>query len=662
MYTEVPNIKDTQLEISGKVYNFEGKAPLGFVGQIVDYYITREEYVEGKITAIEPVSDNVVYDFSGSQVTKVSSSEIEFDDNGKIKVKLSDATRYIVNNRLDLKYKMSYNNINNDTIFRTVDNDGDGVAELVYIYEYVNCVVERVYSENNTIVLQDGYTLGKDKNIQLDSDKIYFEIYDSKGNLTDISAITENAVLSIARSVKKDSIRLVVCYDTATGDVISKSDDEVVIGNTAYFCAETIKADELKIGAHVNVYLNFLGKIAYFEEIESENVYAYVYTYNSPSGFGNYKVKLLMPTLISVKTVEGATDALTGEVSTSQSLFVRNSDVVVYEAEEKIIFNGKRTKTGLVLPSVLDKPVAYSVNENGRIYKIDSLNAVDDIDIVINEALPSKSTNLYNKVYNGKELVFGKGKGEPIGIQKDYTMAFCVPKYTEDGQIKSNLNEDDLKVMVELKTGVGYEVNGYEQDENTLISEVLVIQQIMQSGQAGMVSLSSDVALVLKSFKKIDDDGNEVLAVKMLADGEERTYIVSSLVPDQGDFERLSKGDLIAYSLDGFDRLNAVDTLRRIDEYYDVNSTNKVCGEIKGIEYNRISNSKARWVHRVDVGFKNEDATVKTLEILAKSVAPIFVVETENKMRVGSMEDMQVGDRIYAAMNGDTIRAIVIKR
>ncbi len=662
LYSEIPNLKDTQLEISGKVYDFEGKAPLGFVGQVVDYYITINDYEEGKITAIEPVSDNVVYDFTGYQVIKASSSEIEFENNGKITVKLDEATRYIYNNRIDMGYKMSYNNVNDNTVIRTVDNNDDGVAEVVYVYEYANCVVEKVYTQNNMVVLKDGYTFGKVKNIQLDSEKIYFEIYDSKGKLTEISAITENAVVSIAQSKNKESIRIVVCSDTATGDIISKGEDEVVVGNTTYFCAETVELNDLKVGSQVNIYLNFLGKIVYFEEIESENVYAYVYTYSTPSGLGNYKVKLLMPTLISVKTVEGETNDLTGEVSTSQSLFVRNSDVVVYEAEAKIIFNGTRINAAQVLPAVLDKPVAYAINENGRLYKIDTLSGVDDIEILMNEALPKQSTNLYNKVYNGKELVFGGGRGEAFGIQKDHTMAFCVPKYTEDGQTKDNIDEDDLKVMVELKTGVGYEANGYEQDEDTLIADVLVIQQIMQSGQAGMVNLSSDVALVLKVFRKIDDDGNEVLAVKMLTDGAEKTMIVSSLVSNQRDFERLNKGDLIAYSLDGFDQLNAVEVLRGINQYYESDSTNSVCADIKNIEYNKISNSKIRWVHNVYVGYENEDSVVKTLEILAKSPAPIFVIESENEMRVGSVDDLQIGDKIFTALNSGKVRAIVINR
>ena len=663
MYSEVPNMKKSQIEIEGKVYNCIGAAPLGLVGQTVDYYITREDYEDGKITAIEPTKKNIVYDFEGMHVKKASSSEIVFCINDvRNTVKLDGNTRYIYNNRMELNYTMSYNNINDNVVIRTVDNDADGTAELVFVYEYVNCVAETVYADNNTIVFKNGYTFGGETNIQLDEDKIYYEIYDADGNLTDFSAVTEGAVLSIARSPVKDCIRIVVCTDRTEGTMISKSDNEIVIGNTTYPCAETINPDKINIGSQVTVYLNFLGKAVYYSETEAENVYAYVYAYNTASGLGNYKVKLLLPAPISVKKIEGTTDEMSGEVSTSQALYVRNSDVVVYEAEEKIVYNGVKTKVGKVLSEVLESPISYAINENGRIYKIDTLDAVDDIKITVNEDEPSQSTNLYNKLYNGTELIFGGKRGGAFAIEQDHTMAFCVPKYTESGQTKDALNDDDLKVVVELKTTVGYEANGYEQDEDTLIADVLVVQQVMQSGQTGNVQESSDVGLVLRVSKSIDDEGNEGILVTTLTDGEEKNFTVSPLISNYRAFEKLNKGDLIAYTLDGFDQLNGVKVLHKVNEYIEDNDSDYVCASIKNIEYNRISNNKVRWVHNVQVGYENENSIINTLEILVRNPAPIFVIESADKIRIGDVTDLQIGDRIYAALNLDNIRAIVIYR
>lgn len=656
MYTPRENMKDTQIEIAGKLYNYDGVAPLGFVGQEVDYYITVDNYEEGVVSAISPTNKNVVYDFEGSQVTEVTSNEIEFEADAKYTVKIDSSTRYIYNNRLALNYKLS---VNDNVVLRTVDNDEDEVAELVFVYEYTNCVVDTVYASSNTIVLKDGYTLGKEKNLQLDDEEIYYEIYDAKGRLTDLSAITEDAVVSIARATDKSCIRIVVCTDTAEGDIISKSDDEVVVGNTTYLCAETIDLENIKIGANVTVYLNFLGKIVAYDESESADNYAYVYMYNKSSGLGNYKVKLLLPALISIKKVEGETDEMSGEVSTSQSLFVRNSDVVLYEAESKIIYNGKKQNAETVLAAVLENPVAYGINENGRIYKIDTLDPVDDVQIKINEVEPDKGVNLFNKTYNGTELIFGGNKGGAFAIQKEHTLAFCVPKYTKEGQTKDNLSDDDLKVIVELMNNVDYEANGYEQDEDTLIADVLVVQQIMQSGQAGAVLGTSDVGMVLKSSKKLDAEGNEVNAVTMITDDEEKTFTVSPLISNQKAFENLQMGDLIAYTLDGFDRLDGVTVLQGKDDYYNHHEADRVCGEIKDIEYNRISKNRVRWVHNVHVGYDSESTTV---DLLVRNPAPIFVMETDKKVRAGSIEDLQIGDKVFVSLNLANVRAIVIKR
>lgn len=663
IYTNTPNMKKSQIEIEGKIYNCVGAAPLGLVGQNVDFYITKEDYEDGKIVAIEPTGKNTVYDFEGSSVTKASSDEIVFEINGvKNTVKFNSGTRYIYNCRPDLSYKIRYSDINDNVVIRTVDSDSDGIAELVLIYEYANCVAESVSKDSSTITLKNGYTLGGEKNIKLDDDKIYYEIYDAYGNLTDIDAIKENAVLSIAKSTSGDCIRIVVCTDTAGGILVSKSGNEIVADNSVYECAETINPNKLKIGSQLTLYLNFLGKAVYYDETKTESKYAYVYAYNAENTFGNYKVKLLLPAPISVKKIEGETDDMSGEVSTSQALYVRNSDVAVYETEGKIIYNSVKTDAGKVLSNVMEQPVSYEVNGNGKIYKIDTLSAVDDVRITSDKANPSENTNLYNKLYNGTELIFGGKRGGAFAIEQDRTMAFCVPKYTEAGQTKADLSDDDLKVMMELKTSVGYEANGYEQDEDTLIADVLVVQQIMQSGQAGNVQESSDVGLVRKVSTGTDDDGSEILSVTMLTKDGEKKFSVSSLISNRRAFESLGSGDLIAYTLDGFDCLNGVKVLHKSDEYAEDSDSDYVCATVKNIEYNRISNNKVRWVHIVQVGFENESGIINSLEILVRNPIPIFVAEPRDEMRTGDITDLQTGDRIYAVLNLDKVRAIVIKR
>ena len=105
---------------------------------------------------------------------------------------ISPLKSWIYNNRIDLKYKLTDIKQNNNFVVRTVDNDEDDIAEVVFVYEYKDCIVEKVYEETGVITLKNGFTLNGSRNITLDEEKITFEIYDAKGAKKAISDIAED--------------------------------------------------------------------------------------------------------------------------------------------------------------------------------------------------------------------------------------------------------------------------------------------------------------------------------------------------------------------------------------------------------------------------------------------------------------------------------------
>ncbi|MBQ2284180.1 MAG: S-layer homology domain-containing protein, partial [Clostridia bacterium] len=153
LYNPVPNLKDTQIVIEDKIYNYDGIAPTGYVGQTVEYYVSVNEYNEELIVAFAPTNKNTVNDFMGSQITKLAKEEVAFEDADGYKntVKTNYETRFIYNNRIDLKYKLTDIKQNNNFVVRTVDNDEDDIAEVVFVYEYKDCIVEKVYEETGVI-------------------------------------------------------------------------------------------------------------------------------------------------------------------------------------------------------------------------------------------------------------------------------------------------------------------------------------------------------------------------------------------------------------------------------------------------------------------------------------------------------------------------------
>jgi len=664
LYDETVNLKPSQLEIDGKVYDFDGTAPKGYVGQRVDFYVTYNNFEEGHITAVAPTNENTVCDFSGNAIDSILENEICFytSEGYKYKVQIDYTTRFIVNNRFVPEYNVSKElKADENVIVRAIDNNADELTDVVFVFDYTDCIIKSVSADTLTLTFEDGFKYGTLKNLKLDENKMNWEIYDEKGKEISFESIQAEDVLSIAISNDNEAVRIVKSDKTVEGVVAERDGKYIVIDGTEYVLGETVINEEIKIGKRIIARINFIGVVVDFEEVEGESNYAYVYSYSAASGLGgNYKVKLLLPEYISVKKVEGLVDEMTGEAATSNALFARNKDVIIYPAEDKIVFNGSKTKAEVVFAEVLDKPVSYQLNSNGKISKIDTLDAVDNVDIVASEN-STDCVSLNSKTYNGSENLFAKTKGEPFGVQKDYTLAFCVPMYAE--QPKSTVSDDDLKVYVELSHNWAYETNGYEIDEVNSIAKVMVIQEVMLS-DAGMPVLdTSDIGLVISVSDVLSEDkATEYKAIKMLTNGGEYKYIVADARVSQSEIAKLQKNDLIQYTLDGFDRINTVKVLQKNDEYYESFVDDYYYGEVKNIEHNKISNSRARRINEVSMGYSNSDTVEGTVDLLIKNPSPVYIIEGK-EARIATLDDIQFGDMMYVSLYNTTeVRAVVIKR
>lgn len=664
LYDPVKNLKTNQLQIEGKTYTFKNNAPTGFVGQEVDFYMTTVDYQDGVVTSVMPTAKNAVYDFYGPQAEKILKNLIEVHtENAKFEIKLNSSTRYIVNNRLDVNYNITKDlDADESVVIRTIDNNEDEFADVVYIFDYTDCIVENVSKETQTITFENGFMPGATKSIKLDEEKLYWEVMEADGNILSFDELKPGDVVSVAVSKNKEAVRFVRGIAPIEGVIVSRDGDYIMIDDVEYVIGDTVKVEDITLGVKVVAYLNFAGTLVDYEEEKTEHTYGYIYSYSSNTGIsGGCKVKMLLPEYISIKQVEGEVDELSGEVAVSNSLFVRNKSVVIYPTEAKITFNGTKMKAENALAQVVDKPVSYTFNSNGNITKIDTLESVDDVDINASD-LKNECVQLNKKKYNGTENLFGGGKGNPFVIEKNHTLAFCVPLYTE--QLKSTVSDEDLTVFVELSNGLEYEANGYEIDETNEVVDVLVIQRIMNSDMAIPVVDSSKVGMVTAVSNVLSDDKSaEYKVITMITDGKEQKFTVADTRADLPVFKKLSKNDLIAYTLDGFDKINSILILQEADKYYESFVDTYSYGEVKNIEYNRVSNTRVRKVDRIEIGYSNSSVTETTAEILVRNPAPIFIIEGKNEARTGTVNDIQIGDMIYTAIyNVADIRAVVIKR
>jgi len=666
LYSFNDALRKTQLEIAGQVFDYNGVAPLGYVGVEVDFYVsTNADETYGKITSIKTRDKNVITKIDGSDVASYTSTEIKYfiDEKRTEEVNVDMSTIWIYNNDVYDGFDLSMVDFNGNTDLRVIENDEDEIADVVFVFEYEDCVVNSFNAEFYTVTFENGYYYKNEKNINLNEKetKAFIEYYDENGATTDFSAIKEGSVLSIAKSSDGLNVRVVISNKNGQGLVEMKDGEYITIGQDEYY-AGNFDIKDINIGYNYNFKLNFKGQLVYIDEILTESDYAYVYAIQSKI-LGDMKVKLIIPAVISNKTLQGEFDEITSTAASSKNLYVRNENILVYNVApkftyeywtvnsegEKVLHSERLNATTSNLNKVLEKPIKFAVDKNNRINKI---------------SMPEATTVGYRLYYNSSENIFAQSNGQPFGIN-DKTYALCIPS-------NANATTDDiLNYISELLNATTYYVDAYDVDE-TLIAPLIVTEATMISGATGSIlNYRTYSGIVTKASEVYDPEKDETgIQVTMITKGNEKTvceqtFTVSPLIKNYDSFKQISKGDYIAYSLDGFDRLDNFEMQQPFSSWYERTVTGAelthFIGTVKDIEFDRISNRAARWMDFLTVSNVNG---LQTYEIMHNSsLKPVvYIMNKDAEVRVGSMSDVSFGDTVYIFGEGANVYAIVILR
>ncbi len=666
LYTFNKSLKNTQIEISGKVFDYNGVAPLGYVGMEVEFYVSTIDNDFNKIESLRVTDKNYITEVEGINIASYNDNEIKYyvtEDTTK-KVFVDDSTIWIYNNNVNVDFKLDTVNLDGNTNLKFIDNNEDEVADVVYVFEYTDCIVESINNESETVTLKQGYFYKNEKHLcfNYDETKAYVEYYNSNGEQTDFSEIREGSVLSIAKSIDGYSVRVVVCNETAQGLLETKDSDYAVIGTCEIYAGD-FDISNMKIGFNYTYKLNFKGSLVYVDEIINSGNYGYVYGM-AEKNMGDVVVKMIIPDVTATKTIQGDYDEDNNTSTSTTNLYLKNSNILTcymapkftYEhwttdSKGNFVLRSETLKTNVEnISKFANSPIEYELDINGKIKKI---------------SLPKEGTVGYRLNYNSAENIFAKSYGQPFGIDEN-TFALCIPT-------NSDASEDDiLNYIQELKNSTTYYVDSYDVDEDTLIAGLILIETEMISGTAGNVSSYRNYSgIVVKQAEVYDKETEtEKICVTILTKGNqssicEQTFVVSPLIANADKFKTLSKGDFIAFALDGFDRLNRFELLHGIDNWYDrtdgVGGRNHFCGKVTDIDYKRISNAKGRWMDLLTVENSNG---IKTYELIHnKSLRPaVYILDSKGNAKLGDITDIGFNDTVYIFAEGVDVYSVIISR
>ncbi len=644
------NMKDTHIEVNGKLYKCNFTVPDGLVGMEVNFYIDYTDDSNGIVTSIAPSDKNTVREFSLDDVVSAESEKIEYFVNGENKesVKINEFAKFIYNDRWDMKAK--YSDVENckNGFVKLIDNDEDDIVDVVYVYEFEDAIVERVYGETKQVYFANNQLLNGSRYVSFDAeeDKTIVKIFDASGNAFAFENIAENNIISIAKSKDGQVINAVISDKIVTG-VVNELDDYSVVVDSDVF--DYVVKPDVKIGTHVDAYVNFMNKVFYVEKTKTENNYAYVLDANLKTGIsGTVKVALIMPGYISETSTESFDEE--GTSSSTKELFFRNNSKVLFELASKVKVDEATVKAEKAISLIKGKVVSYGLDANGKINKIESLD--------IFNADSSK------KAYNQNGKTFSSKATEGFGITESATMSICIPT-------NAGASDDDLLVPVKLVHGSEYSINAYDVDETSSIAGLAVINAEMRSGIAGSISpTTSDIAILKKVSNVLDENGNEVIKVHMLTKDGEKSYTVSPLMSSavHKRFMNMSKGDIFYYeTIEGTVELRNCQLIQAEDNYdvvgaYNVDQINEICvGEVSDCRYSYVSAKQNRWTDSITVNCGEGNASM-TYEVYKTGTPVIFIIDDAGNAELGKFEDIQCGNKIYVGAVYSNVKVLAVRK
>lgn len=670
------SLTDEQIEIDYKVYDTPGYVFGLSLGRRVTYYVKKNGNVGQEVVFIEEDERlNQIFTVKADDLVpnKTTTDRVYYTDvDGKEHyIKFDAVIDVLYNGRTYKGYGQLKNALPTQGYIEALDNDGDGEAEILFVYDYTNIVVESVDAYKEEITSK--YT---DDEIVYDDDVRIYKMPE-KVRLTDITNIARGDVISMMKS-KGDSVltTLYVSRESVTGKVTEfSSENGFLIDGTYYNVADGCGGATVAVGVYGTFYLDYNGEIANVVlsgENDGNASYAVVAGIGYKiGGFDNeFLVKLydqkgefvtapLSDTVkidnrrykISSGDTEKIASHLSGVAINEQKEYPLNSAYVVRyvmkDDEITFIDTGKTGNEGNL--EVLVEKTEHML----------ARNAVGVLCIKGNDEA-SYYTDYIPFVKNEVVLFVAPSDGS-LHETSDYGLTTFKENYystkndsnttiIESAAIYSLGHGDIKRADVVLLRGAGSAKSPVSQDSSKLSVVSDITQAVNDSGSS------------VKKF--YFDNSEEKLLAEEISISENGSYVGTFGVNSE-QIARIKPGDVIQYGTDSDGYINSIlivatyDAVKKelVPKYNEVNQF--------GERTNNIVVGKVTEVDAAMNGIK-VNKTVKNVQEIYLSLdsTQISVFYSDNKkVASGTVNTIAVGDYIAARVNNyfKTIELIVLK-
>jgi len=465
---------------------------------------------------------------------------------------------------------------------RLIDNDGNGLYDVVIIDKTRVCVVSSVNSVNK--IVYDAYLPGENDALKLNDAKNPIDVTIVKANtVVDFNQIKKGDVLLVSESdspTGRKAYNIEIVTNTVSGNVTSMnaSYGEVIIsGNTYELSSEYTaavngnKAEAINIGDKVTVYLDSNNKIlaASVTSVAATTKYGYLIETSTPAQAEKDEEVLLKVYTIDGKAVnfkgaqkimingssvsyEKVPDVLDSTNSADEKGNPINADIpeALTELDSKIAAEQDAAKKDQLIAerNAINSNykraqfIKYTTNSSGAIDNIYTLKAEGDTDKGL----------IRSRAYqtNVKYLSSGRKLGSNLTLSTT-TKVMIVPSN------RYETTEYSVGTYSKLKNNATYAFEAYDCSETNVPAVVVVY------GSPASVGLNDPTVTfaLIDSIKATSKDGESITSLTCKVDGSSKTYYTA----DATLLSNYVKGDVVKLAFDAKGYIKEVAKVFKVD-------------------------------------------------------------------------------------------------
>lgn len=530
-----------KIRIGKEIFNLtaETAALKDFTGYDTDIYYTENTAGEYEIICYE-LRQNDIVNIGCDDLIGLDGQYIKYTDFAEKtrRLKINAETSVIYNNTLCQNYDADtinpFENTYLDGSVRVIDNDKDGIYDIVLIEAYETYIVKS--AANNKIY--NKYRSPEVLDLSDYTPDGEYSIVNINGEYLKAEDLSPDDVLSVQRDSDGKLKMITVSIDTYIGKVgsIEKNGtriQKITVDGKVFDCSPCLSMNEqsekLKAGNDVKLYFNKDGKIS---DIECDDYVSYKLGY-----------------LVSAWHCE------TDENQVQLKIFTSGGKMQIFNAAKKVLMN---ETSGIDEKKLIDalgtengkvkrQPLKYMLNSSGEIKSIYTCTGTD-----------STKDGLY--MYSGfdgvtpiSDIYYRESSGsfDAKLLISDKTVMFSVP--TEEYRTNDELYSIASSNYFTSGTwNAPFEAYGTDAD-NPRAAIVIIKSRIydFSTSEALLYKRNPDVMVVDELWTEQDSDGNEVTAVSGMCAGSSVTYHADTqAISIRENGAVIKKGDVIRFYRD----------------------------------------------------------------------------------------------------------------